>query len=297
MNFVLELTEQQIEALMETYQNNALPVKETFILGRFKIQGVNITVYRSGKVMFQGEHAEEAYLFWQDTFKLGPSNTNRKKSLPFYFPSIGSDESGSGDYFGPLVAAAVLITEKDHEFLAQLTIQDSKTLNDQVIKEIAPKLIARLKYSLNILPNEKYNALIEEGYNLNKLKAYLHAQCHKTLLQKIPKSYPIVIDQFCTKTHYKKYLSEFDDAVIPDYFYTKAESQFASVAVASIIARYVFLKQLENLGVALNVTLEKGASNRVDNQAKRLVSAYGNDVLNTIAKKHFKNTKKVINQS
>ena len=294
MNFVLEMTPKQIDALVDYYQEHALSVKEDFVIARFKLEGVVITVYRSGKVMFQGDHAEEAYLFWQDTFNLTTRKSTKTAELPFFYPSIGSDESGSGDYFGPLVAAAVAMTEESIDFLNHLAIQDSKTLSDTQIKKIAPQLLNHLVYSLNVLPNEKYNELVEKGYNLNKLKAYLHAQCHKTLLTKLKKPLPIVIDQFCSIENYKLYLKEFKEGVMPDHFYTKAESHFASVAAASIIARYVFLERLDQLGKAFNINLEKGASARVESQAKKLVKTYGVDILHKIAKSHFKTTKKVI---
>ena len=296
MNFVIKLTQKQLDAFLDFYKDALVSSNDQHVLARFKKEGVVITVYTTGSVMFQGKDAEHEVLFWEDTFKLPKRFVEEQPAMPFYFPSIGSDESGSGDYFGPLTACAVAIYKEDVAFLKQFKIQDSKTLSDDLIREIAPQLVKRLKYSLNILDNETYNRLVEEGYNLNKLKAFLHAQCHKTLLRKINEELPIVIDQFCEPTLYKRYLSTFHQPPIPDYFYTKAESRFASVAVASIIARYVFLERLSTLGKPYNVMLHKGASSKVDEQARSLVEQHGEKVLNKVAKTHFKNTQKVLDK-
>ncbi len=286
MSYSLKATDKQIEAMLDYYKNEAKNNTVPYAIAQIKKDRVTITLYNSKKVLFQGKNAEHELQFWEDTFNL--KNTQGD----YFMSSIGSDESGVGDYFGPLTVCAAYVQEKDELFLRDLKIDDSKRLSDAWIKTIAPKLIKRIPYSLLVLSNPDYNRQIDKGYNAHKLKAYLHAQCHQHLLKKITKKPPIIVDQFCSEKLYISYLKSFKNAPHPTIFKTKAESHYASVAVASIIARYSFITQLDVLEKAYTMTLPKGASKRVDEAVGDFIKKHGVQELNQVAKLHFKTTYK-----
>ncbi len=293
MNYVLTLNDAQTEALIDFYRNAKVKPPNETIKAFIKTDSLIVTVYRSNKVVFQGKQAEEAFFFWHETFDLPELETkNPKTSDDFFTSSIGSDESGVGDYFGPLTVCAAYIDEDVLKGLDLEKIKDSKTVSDQAILELGPKLLDKVPHALYILQNKKYNQLVEKGYNAHHLKAYLHAQSHKKLITKIKKRPKIVIDQFCREETYMRYLRKFKEPIKPDVFLTKAESHYASVAVASIIARYAYLQELKKLSEELGVELKKGASKAVDQQAHELLKKYGSNRLKTFAKIHFKTTRK-----
>ncbi len=294
MNFVMELNDKQTKALMDFYRHNVKISPQPHITAMIKDDNLTITIYASHKVMFQGKEAEEAFFFWHENFDLPmpPELTKPKIKDDYFIPSIGSDESGVGDYFGPLTVCAAYIKDEDKDFLLENNVRDSKLLSDKQIIETAPKLMKRVVYSLLVLNNKKYNNLINKGYNANTLKAYLHAQTHKKMLLKTKDRPKIVVDQFCSEKTYFNYLKAFKDPIKPDLFITKAESAYASVAVASIIARYAFLIHLKRLSDETGIRLLKGASIKVDNLASKLIKQGGMNALNNIAKIHFKTTEK-----
>ncbi len=297
MNFVMSPSKSQIEAILDFYRHNVKMKGENHIVAVIKDDALTITIYDSNKVMFQGKQAEEAFFFWHDKFDL-PAPIDKKKTTSkthdFYKISIGSDESGVGDYFGPLTVCAVYLDKKAMAFISDLQIDDSKNITDKNIAKLAPQLMKNVEYSLLVLHNKKYNELIGKGYNGNTLKAYLHAQAHKKLLAKIDveKRPYLIVDQFCEERTYMNYLKKFNNPVKPDLFLTKAESRYASVACASIIARYAFLINLGRLSEKLGVKLLKGASKQVDMQASTLIKSGGMNALNNYAKVHFKTTEK-----
>jgi len=294
MNFVMTLTDKQVEAIIMYYRDSIIKQTQDHINAIVKQDDLVITIYQSNKVMFQGKRAEEAFFFWHETFDLEPLEKPDKtnKNHDFYMESIGSDESGVGDYFGPLTACAAYVSDEHIPFLKSLNIKDSKQLSDQYIEKIAIEISKVIPYSLLVLDNKKYNAMIKKGYNANKLKAYLHAQCHKHLIKKIGKKPPVVIDQFSEEKTYMRYLGSFENPVKPDIFLTKAENFYASVAVASILARYAFIKHIRRLSKAMKLELHKGASKKVDQQVAMIIKAYGERRLDDIAKVHFQTTQK-----
>ncbi len=300
MNFVLTLNIRQIDIILDFYKAYITTYREGSVIARIKDQGLTITIYTSHKVMFQGKRAEEVFFYWHDMLGLKPPEPDKKDesnddSIDFYHPSIGSDESGVGDYFGPLTVAAAYVDESHIEKLRKLKIQDSKTLADGLIRDIAPKVMKIVPHSLLTLPNKKYNALIKKGYNANSLKAYLHCEAQKNVIEKLGKKPDVVIDQFSEKKTYVRYLQSVKDAVIPDIFKIRAEEAYASVAIASIIARYAFLLKLDRLSKKIDVTLLKGAGRKVDIQARTIIDTFGEGMLNNIAKTHFKTTEKAKN--
>lgn len=265
-----------------------------------------VTLYQSGKAVFQGISADiDANLWSQMEKNLNPNKNvdmkvasnekkkeTKKNSKVYYANTIGSDEVGTGDYFGPIVVTASYVTKEDIPFLESLGIKDSKKMTDEQILKITPQIIKKIPYYTMTLSNKEYNQRHSE-YNMNAMKAILH---NKALLEmtKQYKNYDyIVVDQFAEKYVYYNYLRKVPNVQRNITFITKAEDQCLSVACSAIISRYIFIKEFDKLSKKYNQTLPKGAGPIVDETGAKLVKEYGIDVLNEIAKTNFKNTEKI----
>ncbi|CCY46311.1 ribonuclease HIII [Firmicutes bacterium CAG:822] len=265
-----------------------------------------VTLYQSGKAVFQGISADiDANLWSQMEKNLNPNKNvdmkvasnekkkeTKKNSKVYYANTIGSDEVGTGDYFGPIVVTASYVTKEDIPFLESLGIKDSKKMTDEQILKITPQIIKKIPYYTMTLSNKEYNQRHSE-YNMNAMKAILH---NKALLEmtKQYKDYDyIVVDQFAEKYVYYNYLRKVPNVQRNITFITKAEDQCLSVACSAIISRYIFIKEFDKLSKKYNQTLPKGAGPIVDEIGAKLVKEYGIDVLNEIAKTNFKNTEKI----
>ena len=266
-----------------------------------------VTLYNSGKAVFQGKDADLASQFWIETEKINAGHVdftnsdNKKKEKKeiikdtkyMYINSVGSDEVGTGDYFGPIVVSSSYVKKEDVSFLKELGVMDSKKITDDKILEIAPKIIKRIKYKSLILTNQDYNKF-NKDYNMNKIKAIMH---NKVLYQMINEEHPeidaIIVDQFAEKYVYFSYLKESSNVVKDITFLTKAEGKCPSVACASVISRYIFLKEYSKISKELDMFLPKGAGTKVDEVGIEIVKKYGFDKLKEIAKLNFKNTDKI----
>lgn len=266
-----------------------------------------ITLYESGKVVFQGKDADLASDFWITTEKINSgkvdvknsANKEKKEKLEYIDPkiyhanTIGSDEVGTGDYFGPIVVTATYVAKENIPFLEELGVKDSKKMTDEKILEVVPKVIKVIPYESIILTNKEYNEKYDENTNMNKIKAIMHNKVLFSMREKQPDYNYIVVDQFAMPYVYFNYLKSSSNVVKNITFMTKAEDKCLSVACASIISRYIFLKEFDKLGNSLNLSLLKGASDKVDEQGVLIAKQYGIDKLNDIAKLNFKNTEKI----
>lgn len=266
-----------------------------------------ITLYESGKVMFQGISADIDANIWVDLEKkinnrvIDISEGNKKKEqykeeLNYYYSmsTIGSDEVGTGDYFGPIIVTATFVDKSKIDFINDLGVKDSKKLTDEKILKIAPLLIKEIPYVTFTLNNKDYNQYQKMGYNMNKIKAILHNKVLYSITHK--EEYPyakIVVDQFVYPRKYFEHIMEATEKVTNITFTTKAESKCASVAAASIISRYIFLMKMEELSKELGITIPKGANDIVDKVGVEIVNKYGLEKLNEVAKLNFKNTDKI----
>lgn len=266
-----------------------------------------ITLYESGKVVFQGKDADLASDFWITTEKLNSgkvdvknsANKEKKEKLDYinpkiyYASTIGSDEVGTGDYFGPIVVTATFVAKENIPFLEELGVKDSKKMTDDKILEVVPKIIKTIPYESIILSNKEYNEKYNSDTNMNKIKAILHNKALMTIKNKEQNYDYIVVDQFAEPYVYFNYLKTSSNVVRNITFMTKAEDKCLSVACASIISRYIFLKEFDKLSKSLGMNLLKGASDKVDEQGLTIVKKYGIDKLSEIAKLNFKNTEKI----
>ena len=290
MNYVLKLNETEAKKVIMFYRDYQKQTNNMTVLFFAKTDLVSITIYKSFKVMFQGTDAVNEYNMWNVMLKKETVVTKEKasKQIPnnYFLTSIGSDEVGTGDFFGPVVVCAAYITPDLIEFLQSLGIDDSKKITDDKIRVIGEQLKDKVTYSMLALHNDKFNEMTKRGYNMNKLKAYLHNSAILQLSKKVP-STTVVLDQFCDPGLYFKYLNQEQNIFRDITFTTKAESKYASVAVGSIIARYAFLQYFDLMIEESGYPLLKGASKKVDQQVALIIKEKGESFLNKYAKTNF----------
>ncbi len=206
---------------------------------------------------------------------------------------IGIDESGKGDYFGPLVIAAVLVRPEDELFLREAGVKDSKKLSDASIARIAKDISGRCHYSVVRIGPQKYNELYERIKNLNRLLAWGHSRAMENVLDKCPDCRMAISDQFGDEAFLKSALMKKGSAIrlvqMP-----RAEED-AAVAAASIMARAEFVRAMKALSGEAGIDLPKGASSpKVAETAIDLTRRYGQEGLARFVKLHFKTTKQVL---
>lgn len=203
---------------------------------------------------------------------------------------IGTDESGKGDYFGPLVIGGVNVNSKTKNLLLNLKVRDSKKISDNVIKELDYRIRSACIYSVVVIGPEKYNLLYEKMKNLNTLLAWGHARVIENILSRVDCK-KAISDQFGSEKYIKNALMELGKKI--ELKQMPGGEADVGVAAASIIARAEFLRRMEKLSQECGFELPKGASEQVDLSARRIVEQMGKDTLNRFVKLHFKNTVRV----
>lgn len=308
MTITFKVSDNTKQKLNEFYKDLKREVTPPYAIFQAKDGDTVVTLYESGKIVFQGKDADLASDFWIATEKMNNKNLevansdkkDKKKNDLYVDPkiynsnSIGSDEVGTGDYFGPIVVTSAYVKKEDIPFLKELGVTDSKKLEDEKILKIVPEIIKKIPYSTYILTNKEYNNM-NKTMNMNKIKAVLHNKVLVELTNKYKEVDYVVVDEFVKEDYYYNYLKEVPNVYKKITFLTKAEVKCLSVACASLISRYVFLKEFDKLSKELNITLLKGASNLVDEQGRDIVKKYGFNKLEEIAKLNFKNTEKIKN--
>jgi ribonuclease HIII len=206
-------------------------------------------------------------------------------------PRIGIDESGKGDYFGPLVIAAVFVDASTQRELTLMQVRDSKKISDGRVLEMAPDIKMICPHSVIAIGPHKYNELYEKIRNLNRLLAWGHAKALENLLDRVSCGRAIS-DQFGDERLILNALQEKGRTIVLEQR-TKAESDLA-VAAASILARAELLTRLKRLSNDVGTTLPKGASPVVELAARMVIKKHGRERLDSVAKLHFKTTQAVM---
>jgi ribonuclease HIII len=207
---------------------------------------------------------------------------------------IGIDESGKGDYFGPLVIAGVYVAGEHEEQLRTVGVRDSKTVSDKKAAVLAEQIRTLCPFTVVAIGPERYNNLHASFKNLNKLLAWGHARAIENLLEKVACT-RVVADQFGDERFLKNALMAKGREVILIQK-PRAEEEIA-VAAASIIARAEFLRRLQDLSMRYGIALPKGASDLVITAGKEFVNRHGVEALGEVAKLHFRTTEKVLGQA
>ena len=292
MNIVIKVDEETKQKMIAYYKDKIRDKKIPYAIFQAQEEDTVITLYESGKAMFQGISADVDASMWamlQDK----KEETNNEEDL-YHITSIGSDEVGTGDYFGPVVVCAAYVNIEDIKFLEELKVKDSKQITDDYIRKIAPTIAKKIDYELLVLSNKEYNEKYKTIKNINKIKAIMHNKVLYTLHQRHSDCNKIIIDEFAKENSYFNYLKDVTNVERNLIFTPKAENKNMAVGAAAILARFSFLEIMDKLSDKYHEPLLKGASSEVDKQAERLIEKYGKEVLDDIAKLHFINTERIL---
>jgi len=291
-----------VDKVKNHYKDDQKENNNEYIVFFAKRSDLIVAIYSSKKddvykIIFSGSDPLKEALKFDKNAKL---NEKKEKTAPkkaswiFISNQIGSDEVGTGDLFGPICVAGAYIKKEDITTLKALKIDDSKRLSDEDILKLGEKLINLVDYSQVSLNNEKYNELIDKNINMNEMKVKLHNQVLLNLKKRHPDVDMFFVDQFLESDKYFDYLKDTDEVVKNINFKTKGESYFPCVAVASIIARYSFLKKMEQIKEKYQFDIPFGASAKVTKAAEDFAKAYGRSELAKIVKKNFVNVKDIL---
>ncbi|MEW6074178.1 MAG: ribonuclease HIII [Planctomycetota bacterium] len=250
-------------------------------------EGVVATLYTSGKLVVQGTGIDAFAVRYLEAGTAGSAaRREHAEEPPAAGPTVGSDEAGKGDYFGPLVAVAFRLEPAEHARLARGGVADSKVLADETIRRLAPALQDRFVHAVEILDPPAYNAEHAVRRNLNPMLADLHARAIRRVVRPGDR---VVIDRFAREELLNERLAGLDARIEQ---FPRAERELA-VAAASVIARFVYLERLRELSAEYAVDLHKGAGSPTDAAARRFVVLHGRAALGAVAKLHFKNSARI----
>lgn len=262
-----------------------------------KAEGVVFTCYRSGKVVVQGPDPQ-AFVERHLPRLAGTeaiAGGIAPDTLPIEAPTVGSDEVGKGDYFGPLVVAAVLVLPNQREALTRIGVADSKSLSDERMKQMVGPLETLLPHHIVVLDPERYNERYTLTPNVNTLLADLHVECLAPLLRAHPDAIAVV-DRFTSESLLAGRLAAARPA-IPELGRRLKQivrgERHPAVAAASVLARIAFLEGMQRCSDTCATDLHKGAGSQVDADAIVVHQIGGLDLLRKVAKLHFKNTQKI----
>ncbi len=273
----LSLSAEQIADLKKQYHHASVQNANPYIDAQFKLEDCTITIYSSKKVVFQGAEAESMASIYTKKLKA----------------HAGSDEVGTGDYFGPVVVVACALTDEILDQVQDFHLMDSKVLKDEDIKKMAQKLKDIVPHSVLVVDNSTYNR-IHDKHNMNAIKALLHNQAYLHLSKKVEIPSLAVVDQFTPENLYFKYIKDEKDIYRNLHFETKAESKYPAVACASILARAKFLEVMEKMNQHYDFDFPFGSGEKVDEAGIQFVHQRSLDKLKEVAKIHFKNTERIL---
>lgn len=307
MTIVFKVSDNVKEKMIKYYADKLREKTPPYAIFQAQEEDTIVTLYNSGKAMFQGISADIDANIWIDQEKhlnnrsidINPKKEDKKKdkdTTPLFIneATIGSDEVGTGDYFGPIVVTASFVSKENINYLTNLGVRDSKKLTDDKIISIGADVIKNIPHTTFILDNKSYNKFSNMGYNMNKIKAILHNKVLVEMIKKEQGHYDkIVVDQFVYPKKYYEHIADAPEKATNITFMTKAEDKVLSVAASSIISRYVFLGKMKQMSDELGLEIPKGAGEKVDQIGKEILDKKGMEYLENIAKLNFKNTNKI----
>lgn len=295
INNVYELTEEEISELREELLSQNWELEDgPYMHYKAKKEKTSVCAYCSGKLVIQGKGAADFVEFILEPKILREKMFQMKETQEPFSPHAGIDESGKGDFFGPLVIACVFVPDEDTALkLKEYGVKDSKQIkNDNTILAIAQKIreLVGEKMGLVTISPEGYNRIYNSFHTLNKLLAWGHARALENLLNNAPECPAALADKFGDESLILHALNEKGRKIHLDQR-TKAESDIA-VAAASIMARAQFVRMMRKYGEDLSIPLPKGAGVEVDKTAALLFEKGGVELLSSVAKMHFRNAYK-----
>ena len=291
-------TSEQINEMLEYYRGYLTYNASNYIIARAKLTNATITFYKTNAVLFQGLNELNEYNLWAKKFNLEIIDNPDQPTIDYSkLNAIGSDEVGTGDYFGPIVVCATYVSEEKIEQLHHLGVKDSKLLTDKQMIPMALKISQLIPYSIIYLEPARINSLSKKNDNFNFLKAYLHNKVINSILKKVEnvKLDAILIDEFTPKEKYLEYLKDSKEIVTNVTTIKQGEKEHIAIAAASILARVAFLRELSKYSKQYDHDLLKGAGPEVDRNAISFVKSFGWDELKNVAKLKFANTERIRN--
>lgn len=273
-----KITPQKAEEIKKYFTNKKVEFDTVqYANWRAKTASYQAIYYTSGKLLIQGKNIDT--LIKDLGFECEETQTLTSENY------IGTDESGKGDFFGPLVVAGVQSNDTNKKLFTKLGVKDSKKLDDKKIIELANKIKANSIHSVIVITPQKYNELYSKFKNLNKLLAWAHARAIENILEKSPCNYALA-DKFGDESLIKNALMQKGRKIILNQM-VRAEADVI-VAAASILARAEFVKRMQDMEKKFEMQFSKGASNLVVEQAQSFIQKYSFERLNETAKMHFK---------
>ena len=286
--FSEKITQKQVEEIKSFLANLGATFDSVqYSVWRAKTSNFQAIYYTSGKLLIQGKDVSDIASKVNEILGKSSCSEKREEILMNAEKYIGTDESGKGDFFGPLVVAGVQVNSENKQKFIDLGVKDSKKLDDKKILQLANIIKANAVHSVVVMTPVKYNELYNKFKNLNKLLAWGHARAIENILEKSPCEYALA-DKFGDESLIKNALMQKGRSIILNQM-VRAEADIA-VACASVIARAEFVKRMADMEAKYELTMSKGASDKVVQQAKEFVKKYSFERLNEVAKIHFKTT-------
>lgn len=294
----IKITKETLNNLITSYKEEIINENIGYILYVIKTEDNYIyTIYDNNKrnyykMTIQGEDPMSKAIIYSMDEQIKPKKEVINKESPYFIDvdkQIGSDEVGTGDFLAPIVVCACFVDHDTMELINKYNINDSKKLSDEKILKIIPLIINKVHYSSQLIENDRYSDAIKKGFNMNKIKAILHNHCLFELHQKFPYVKNIYVDKFCEESNYFEYLNNTKKVEKDIVFKEKGETYFPSVALASCIARFLFLKNMEYKNKKYSCTIPLGAGENVNTFSKKFIKKYGYEEFLKIAKANFKN--------
>ena len=292
-----------IDLLEKDFKDSIVVRNQGYILLAIKteINGFEniITAYTNKKannlftVTFQGSNAVEvAKHYYEGELNLHKKDRKEVKESPYFIDvdeQIGSDETGTGDFLAPIVVCACYVDHDTMKMIAEYNIKDSKKMTDQKILEIIPLFLKKTFFEVKVLDNERYNAAQAKGFNINKIKAILHNHVLTKLHERCTCVKNIYVDQFTQDYNYYAALTNVTKVTRDIVFKEKGETFFPSVALASCIARYYLLSEINFKSEKIGMQIPLGAADKVNEFSKLYIEKFGIEEFNKICKQNFKN--------
>lgn len=294
MSYSVDLNEKQIQTIINLYQDYAISLPNNYTIFCIKYKSTTLTIYKTNKMLVQGTNALDVYNEVCEEIGLEPIEKEIvNDSININLSVIGTDEVGTGDFFGGIVVSGCFVGKDKISVLKKLGVKDSKLLSDSKILEIAPIISKEVPCFTYYLDPIKYNYIIKShGYNMNKIKALMHNTVISHITSKIKNYDTIVIDAFTTRDKYFEYLGNSNNIVWDVSLEEKGESKYISIAAASIVARFRFLKEMDEITKIVGFEIPLGASHRVDLAIAKIIKEKGPKFLEKVGKTNFKNLDK-----
>ena len=295
MSYTLNLTSSQAGEIISKYHEYSVSHTNNYTLFRAKYKRTVVTIFKTLTLIVQGANTQEVYNEICGLLDMDKAQeTNINSSAAVNLSVVGTDEVGTGDFFGPIVVVGAFVPKNKILNLMKLGVKDSKSINDSKIMQLAPRLMKEIKYSALVMDNVKYNYLTKvHNFNMNKIKALLHNNVIYNLLPKISDYDAIIIDGFTNKDKYFDYLKDQEHIITNVQLEEQGESKYISVATASIIARYLFLVNFEKLSEMVGFELPKGAGPKVDLAIIKIIKEQSERYFELVGKTNFKNLEKM----